>query len=74
MGAGPAVMSKKKAAAGDQEPGSERVVIIHLKGSTEYASWLDDLSETTHIAKATLFRVAMAEYAKNHDHKLPPSR
>ena len=68
-------MAKKKSASSDTLPAPtpDRVVIIHLKGSSEYAAWLDSLSEETHIAKATLFRVAMAEYAKNHGHDAPPS-
>jgi hypothetical protein len=68
-------MAKKKATGGDAKPPTpERVVIVHLKGSQGYADWLDALSEETHIPKTTLFRVAMAEYAKNHGHAGPPSK
>lgn len=49
-----------------------RVVVIHLKGSPEFSAWLDDLNNSTHIAKATLVRLALAEYAKNHGHPAPP--
>lgn len=65
---------KKGAEKPDKAPNPDaRVAIIHLKGTEDYAAWLDSLSEQTHIAKATLFRVAMAEYAKNHGHTAPPA-
>ena len=65
-------MAKKKAPAAKSEAADERVVIVHLKGSPAYAAWLDEINKSTHIAKATLFRVAMSEWAKNHGHALPP--
>ncbi len=56
------------------QPTEERVVIAHLKGSPEYAEWLDSLHKQTHIPKAALFRLAMAEYAKANGHEAPPER
>ena len=67
-------MARKNSKPSEGEVGPERTVIIHLKGSTEYAAWLDELAETTHIPKASLFRLAMAEYAKSHGHKPPPAK
>ena len=62
----------KKAASPKAEPTDERVVIVHLKGSTAYAAWLEEIHKTTHIAKATLFRLAMADWAKKSGHRSPP--
>ena len=41
-----------------------RVAIIHLKGTEDYAKWLDDANRKTHVPKAAMFRLAMAMYAK----------
>ena len=65
-------MAKKKAADSTGDPAEGRVVIVHLKGSPAYAEWLDQVHKKTHIAKATLFRLAMAEWAQTHGHSLPP--
>ena len=69
---GAAVMPKKNTSTAKGEPADERVVIVHLKGSTAYAEWLDQLNKSTHIAKATLFRIAMADWAKANGHPAPP--
>jgi hypothetical protein len=53
-------------------PSAERVAIIHLKGSPEYAAWLEDAHKKTHIAKATIFRVALADWAAKHGLPEPP--
>ena len=50
----------------------DRVAIIHLKGSAEYAEWLDAFHLATHIPKSTLFRLGIAEMAKAHKFKAPP--
>ena len=52
----------------------QRASIIQLKGTPEYARWLDDLHRATHIPKATLFRIALAEWATNRSHPEPPER
>jgi hypothetical protein len=54
---------KATAAAAD-----ERAVIVHLKGTPAYAAKLDEISRKTHIAKATIIRLALAEWAENHGH------
>jgi hypothetical protein len=72
LNSGTVVMAKKKAPAAKSEPAEERVVIIHLKGSPAYAEWLDQVHKTTHIAKATLFRLAMSEWARKNGHPAPP--
>ena len=55
------------------EPGKDdRSNVIVLKGSPEYVKWFDDLHEKTHIAKATMVRLALAEWAKKQGHTDPP--
>jgi len=53
---------------------AERTVIVHLKGTPEYAAWIDNLNKKTHIPKAMLFRLAMASYAKENGYAPPPER
>ncbi len=72
MSPGTFVMPKKKASVPRGEPADERVVIVHLKGSPAYAAWLDQIHKKTHIAKATLFRLAMSEWAGKNGHSAPP--
>jgi hypothetical protein len=55
-------------------PEADRTVIVHLKGTPEYAAWIDDLNKRTHIPKAALFRLAMSAYAKAQGYPLPPER
>ena len=69
---GTAIMAKKKAPSAKVEPTDDRVVIVHLKGSPAYAEWLDNMNKRTHIAKATLVRVALADYAQRNGHPAPP--
>jgi hypothetical protein len=52
-----------------------RVTVFNLKGAPEYKEWLDELSEFSHMPTATLFDVAIAEWAKLHGFpKVPPKR
>ena len=67
MAARPKQGSKKPEKASD-----DRVVVIHLKGTVEYAQWLEDLYRDTHIPKSSMFRLAMAEWAKSKGHSPPP--
>jgi hypothetical protein len=53
-------------------PVGNAVVIVHLKGSAEYADWLDKLHRKTHIPKASMFRLAMELWAKQNGHGEPP--
>jgi hypothetical protein len=55
----------------DPEPDG-RVVIVHLKGSHEYATWLDDFFRETSIPKASMFRLAMRDYAVKKGFRPPP--
>jgi ATP-dependent protease HslVU (ClpYQ) peptidase subunit len=50
----------------------ERVAIIHLKGTVAYAQWLEEFFQKTHIAKATLVRLALKQLAKEYKHRPPP--
>jgi hypothetical protein len=62
----------KRGAPRREKSSDERTAIIHLKGTPEYARWLDQLHRTTHIPKAALFRLAMAEWAERNGHAAPP--
>lgn len=74
-GTGTATMGRpRKGAKPERKPtgGGDRVAIIHLKGSEGFAAWLDEFHATTHIPKATLVRLGLAELAKAHKFKAPP--
>lgn len=75
MSIGTEVMGRPKRGserATSQRPPDERVAVIHLKGTQAYAEWLDDVHKTTHIPKATIIRLAVAEWATRNGHKAPP--
>lgn len=55
----------------DPEP-EGRAVIVHLKGSHEYATWLDEFFRETSIPKASMFRLAMKDYAAKKGFRPPP--
>jgi hypothetical protein len=57
---------------GTEKDPDERVGIIHIKGTRAYAEWLEALNRKTHIPKAALFRLAMAEWAERNGHPAPP--
>lgn len=50
----------------------ERVAIIHLKGSQEYSAWLEEVHKKSHISKASIFRVAVMEWAQRNGYRTPP--
>lgn len=50
----------------------ERVTIVNLKGSPDYAAWLDRINRKTHIPKTTIFRLALESWAKANGHEAPP--
>lgn len=50
----------------------DRVAIIHLKGSRQYAAWLEAAYRKTHIAKASIVRLALAEWAARNGVEPPP--
>lgn len=50
----------------------DRPTIINLKGTNEYAEWLEAVYRKTHLPKATIFRVAVAEWAERNGHPKPP--
>src|SRR5262249_44792244 len=66
------VMAKKKPPIPKPDASDERVVIVHLKGSPAYADWLDRVHKSTHIPKASMFRLAMSEWAQRNGHPAPP--
>jgi hypothetical protein len=62
----------KKVEKTAERPLDERVAIIHLKGSVEYAEWLEGFHQTTHVGKATLVRLGLIEMAKRYKYPAPP--
>jgi hypothetical protein len=71
---GNALMARPKKGAKKSLPADERSAVIHLKGTAEYVEWLERLHRKTHIPKAILVRLALAEYAERHGHDAPPER
>lgn len=63
---------KKGAKKPPPRPPDERVAIIHLKGTQEFADWLDAFHRETHIPKATIVRLGLAEVAKRYGRPEPP--
>jgi hypothetical protein len=59
-------------ASGPNKAADDREVIVHLKGSTAYAEWLDAIHRKTHIPKTSIFRLAVAEWAERNGHPAPP--
>jgi hypothetical protein len=76
MAAGVASMSRPrkqlKPASTSQPEGTERETVINMKGSAEYAAWLEDVHRKTHIPKVQIFCLAIAEWAERHGHPSPP--
>jgi len=47
-------------------------VVMNLKGSDEYAQWLEDASKHLGISKVEMFRLAMRLVAKHYKFRPPP--
>jgi hypothetical protein len=62
----------KRGAKRPETSPDDRIAVIHLKGTPAYADWLESIHRATHIPKAVLIRLAVAEWAKNHGHPEPP--
>lgn len=58
--------------AGKRPPQDERVAIIHLKGTPAYAEWLDKINRLSHIPKAAIVRLAVADWAAKQGYPGPP--
>ena len=65
-------MAKKKAPTAKAEPAEARAVIVHLKGTQAYAEWLEQAHAKTHFPKATIMRLALADWAKKNGISPPP--
>lgn len=63
---------KKTAAKPKEKSPDERFAVIHLKGSQEYVDWLEDVHKKTRLPKATIFRLAVEEWASRNGHPAPP--
>lgn len=49
-----------------------REAILSMKGSPEYAAWLEAIHRRTHIPKVQIFRIAVAEWAERLGLPAPP--
>lgn len=68
-----AIMARPRKNATKPKAGElDRETVINMKGSPEYAAWLDDIHKKTHIPKVQIFRLAVADWAKAHGHPAPP--
>jgi hypothetical protein len=75
MAAGAGLMARpktKKTAAPPTASELERTTIINMKGSPEYAAWLEGVRRKTYISKVQIIRLALAEWAEKHGHSTPP--
>lgn len=72
MSAGAELMGRPKKGTKKPPPPDDRVAIIHLKGTGAYAEWLEGVHHKSHIPKAALFRVALAEWAERNGYPAPP--
>ena len=75
MAAGAGLMARPKAktkAAPPPPSELERATIINMKGSPEYADWLDGVHRKTYIAKVKILRLALALWAEKNGHPAPP--
>lgn len=50
----------------------DRMAIIHLKGTREYTSWLEDFYKQSYTPKASLVRLGLAELARVRGFRPPP--
>lgn len=50
----------------------ERETIVNMKGSPEYADWLEGVHRKTHIPKVQIVRLALGLWAETNGHTSPP--
>jgi hypothetical protein len=74
MTTGASDMAKTKKAGRPPLPAKDaaRETIINMKGSPEYAEWLDSLHKRTYISKVQIVRLALKEWAAKNGHPAPP--
>jgi hypothetical protein len=72
MASGATTMARPKKGASAKAGEQDRETVIHMKGSPDYVAWLDDVHRKTHIPKVQIFRIAVAEWAKQNGHPEPP--
>jgi hypothetical protein len=51
-----------------------RRTVAVLKGTAEYARWVERLSREARIPTANLLDIALCEWAEQHGHPAPPTR
>ena len=47
--------------------------VVQLVDTPRYAAWLTEVANATHLTKATLARLALTEFAANHNLPEPPT-
>jgi hypothetical protein len=52
--------------------GPENRTVINMKGTVAYIEWLEAVHRKTHIPKAQIVRLALADWAKANGHQAPP--
>jgi hypothetical protein len=74
MSSGVGLMGRPKVNKKDDPPKerSDRETVIHLKGSPEYVDWLEAAHKKTRLAKATIIRIAVEEWAERNGISSPP--
>lgn len=63
---------KSKPAESAAAAETDRETIINMKGSPEYAQWLEAIHRKTYIPKVQIVRLALAEWAAKNGHDAPP--
>lgn len=64
--------AQKKTKQIPASPEAERETIVNMKGSADYAGWLEAVHRKTHIPKAQIVRLALATWAMANGHDAPP--
>jgi hypothetical protein len=70
--AGAYLVGRPKRSVPPPEERGDRETIIHLKGSPEYVDWLEAAHKRTHISKAQIVRLALADWATKMGLPTPP--
>lgn len=72
MAHGVGAMARPKKGAKRLAADEDRQTIINIKGSPEYANFVDLVNRKTHIPKAAMFRLAFADWCERNGHGTPP--
>ena len=65
-------MASKPSPKGKPKAEPARETIVNIKGTREYALWLESLYEATHINKSLIVRLALKDWAEKQGLPAPP--